>query len=98
MESQVKKVNRKVRLGPKEEKVLIYLYEHGKTWILDLFAEFASVHKYRRYFGGRLARLQKRGLIVITSEYYPETKRERKYVSLTQLGRQIVENQLLDQS
>ncbi|MCY0881791.1 MAG: hypothetical protein OWS74_07330 [Firmicutes bacterium] len=98
LSEQSTKINKKIRLGQKQKKVLFFLYEKGEVWIGDLYEEFAPVSKYQPFFGIRLNRLQRRGLVTTVVRYCKETKRERKYILLTPAGEQIVKSQLLSQS
>lgn len=97
MEEQEVKVNQ-IRIGPKEETLLKYLYQEGEVRIFDIYSKFATFKKYRYYLAVRLHRLEERGLVTTIYKYNEKTKVQIKYITLTDFGKQVVENQILSQS
>ena len=83
MSSQIGKLDRRPKLGPKELEVLAYLRESGgQAWKSDLMAKFSWAAKYQNVLLRRLYRLQEKGLISFRVEINPETGREKIKVYL----------------
>jgi DNA-binding PadR family transcriptional regulator len=73
----------KVRLGPKELKILAYLELHGgSVWKEDIMNKFSWASKYEGVLARRLYRLQQKGLIIIKVEKNPDTGRQKQKVYL----------------
>jgi len=83
MSSQIGKLDRRPKLGPKELEVLAYLQEcGGQAWKGDLMAKFSWASKYQAVLARRLYRLEQKGLIKFGVEINPETGRQKQKVYL----------------
>jgi len=76
-------VQRKFRLGKKEQEVINFLKAHPEgVWKEDVIREFSWASRYDGVVSKRLYRLQKKGYIEIRTEINPETGRTKQRVYL----------------
>jgi len=74
---------RKVRIGPKEKKILDFLAQHPEgIWRDELIRKFSWANKYDAIMVKRLYNMQKKGLIIIREELNPQSGRYKKRVYL----------------
>ena len=75
--------NKNPKLGNKEVELLNFLkLNEGKVWQQDILDKFSWAATYDKVLLRRLHRLEQKGLISISQEINPKTKRLKKKVYL----------------
>ena len=76
---------KKIRIGPKERRILSFLQEMGgSAWLSQIYDKFSRSLKYNIILSKRLAKMEQKGLIEIRYEVNPNTGKEKKRVYLKQ--------------